>query len=152
MRKIMKKRIPIMALFLLPACVALAQSYTIDWHKIAGGGGTSTNSQHSLNGTIGQHDAGGPMNGPGFSLSGGFWTVYAVQSQGAPLVRIKMTGANAVMVYWPSPSAGFNLQVTTDLGSPNWTAPSETVNDDGTNRYVLITAPIGKAYYRLKSP
>ena len=148
----MKKRIPIMALFLLPACVALAQSYTIDWHKIAGGGGTSTNGQYSFSGTIGQHDAGGPMNGPGFTLSGGFWTVYAVQSQGAPLVRIKMTGANAVMVYWPSPSTGFNLQVNTDLSPSNWNAPSETVNDDGTNKYILITAPIGKAFYRLKSP
>jgi hypothetical protein len=152
MRKIMKKRIPIMAVFFLPVGMALAQNYTIDWHKIAGGGGTSTNGQYSLSGTIGQHDAGGPMNGPGFTLSGGFWTVYAVQSQGAPLVRIKMTGANAVMVYWPSPSTGFNLQVNTDLASSNWNAPSETVNDDGTNKYILITVPIGKAFYRLKSP
>jgi hypothetical protein len=148
----MKKIVPKTFTVLLLALTGHAQNYTIDWHKIAGGGGTSTNGQYSLSGTIGQHDAGGPMNGPGFTLSGGFWTVYAVQSQGAPLVRIKMTGANAVMVYWPSPSTGFNLQVNTDLSPSNWNAPSETVNDDGTNKYILITAPIGKAFYRLKSP
>lgn len=141
-----------MAVFFLPACVALAQNYTIDWHKIAGGGGTSTNGQYSLSGTIGQHDAGGPMNGTTFSVSGGFWTVTAVQSSGAPLVKIKMTGGNAVMVYWPSPSTGFNLQVNTDLNSSNWNPPSETVNDDGTNKYIIVTAPTGNAFYRLKSP
>jgi hypothetical protein len=137
---------------LLAALTGHAQNYTIGWHKIAGGGGTSTNGQYSLSATIGQHDAGGPMSSTNFSVSGGFWTVYAVQSQGAPLVRIKMTGANVVMVYWPSPSTGFNLQVNTDLSSSNWNAPSQTVNDDGTNKYILITAPIGKGFYRLKNP
>ncbi len=132
--------------------VAGAGQYSIDWHKIGGGGGSGSGSQYSLSGTIGQHDAGGPMNGAVFSLSGGFWTVTAVQSQGAPLVRIKMTGANSVMVYWPSSSTGFHLQVNTDLSSSNWNAPSQTVNDDGTNKYIVVTAPIGKAFYRLKSP
>jgi hypothetical protein len=150
--KTMKNIIPRILALVLLALSGRAQTYSIDWHKIAGGGGTGTNGQYSLSGTVGQHDAGGPMNGPGLSLSGGFWTVFAEQSPGAPLVSIKMTDANTVKVYWPSPSPGFHLQVSTDLSSSNWNDPSETVNDDGTNKYILITGPVGNAYYRLKSP
>jgi len=58
---------------LLPSVILHAQSYSIDWYKIGGGGGTSTNGQYSLSGTIGQHDAGGPMSGGNYSVTGGFW-------------------------------------------------------------------------------
>src|ERR1035441_2557061 len=98
-------------ILLLSACClrALGQTYSIDWYKISGGGGTSTNGQYSLSGTIGQHDAGGPMTGGSYSLTGGFWALYAMQTPGAPVLSIKLTATNTVMVYWPSPSAGFNL-------------------------------------------
>ena len=33
---------------------ASAQTYSIDWFKIAGGGGTSTGGVYSVSGTIGQ--------------------------------------------------------------------------------------------------
>ena len=49
----------IAALVLLPVASGVrAQSYSIDWFKIAGGGGTSTGGVYSVSGTIGQHDAG----------------------------------------------------------------------------------------------
>jgi len=35
----------------MPA-IGLAQSYTIDWYKIAGGGGTSTGGTQQVSGTI----------------------------------------------------------------------------------------------------
>ena len=41
------------------ALAAPAQQYSIDWYKIAGGGGTSTGGTYAVSGTIGQHDAGG---------------------------------------------------------------------------------------------
>ena len=46
-------------LFLLLPVVIFAQSYSIDWYKIAGGGGTSTGGVYSVSGTIGQNDAAG---------------------------------------------------------------------------------------------
>src|SRR5260370_2267511 len=61
-----------------------AQSYSIDWHKIAGGGGTSSNGQYTVSGTIGQHDAGAPMTGGGFSLTGGFFGPVPLQKAPAP--------------------------------------------------------------------
>jgi hypothetical protein len=42
---------------------------------VDGGGGTSTGGGFTLTGTIGQHDAGGPLNGGNFSLNGGFWAI-----------------------------------------------------------------------------
>jgi len=41
--------------------LALPQQCSIDWYKIAGGGGTSTGGVYSASGTIGQPDAGGAM-------------------------------------------------------------------------------------------
>ncbi len=48
---------------LLIPTISYAQSYTIDWYKVSGGGGTSTGGTYQVSGTIGQHDAGGPMTG-----------------------------------------------------------------------------------------
>jgi hypothetical protein len=63
-----------------------AQTYSIDWHKIAGGGGTSTGDVYSVSGTIGQHDATSQLlTGGNYSLTGGFWSLLSVvQTPGAP--------------------------------------------------------------------
>ena len=132
--------------------VSFAQSYSIDWYKVAGGGGTSTGGVYSVSGTIGQHDAGGPMTGGNFSLTGGFWALYAVQTPGAPVLSIKLTSTNTAQVYWPSPSTGYNLQVSTNLAAANWTTPSETVTDNGTIKFIIVNPPAGNRFYRLKSP
>jgi len=131
---------------------ALAQSYSIDWYKIAGGGGTSTGGNYSVSGTIGQHDAGGPMTGGSYSLYGGFWALYAVQTPGAPVLSIKLTTTNTAQVYWPSPSTGYNLQVNTNLATTNWVTPAETVQDNGTIKYIIVSPPTGNRFYRLKNP
>src|SRR5262245_43062366 len=72
-----------------------AQSFAIDWHSVDGGGGTSTGGLFSVSGTIGQPDAAPSMAGGSFSLAGGFWSV--VQTPGAPLLNILLTGNRAVV-------------------------------------------------------
>jgi hypothetical protein len=48
--------------------------FTIPWHSIDGGGGTSQGGIYSLSGTVGQPDANPiPLTGGSFSVSGGFW-------------------------------------------------------------------------------
>ena len=49
----------ILILSLLFPVIGFAQAYSIDWYKIAGGGGTSTDGTYPVSGTIGQPDAGG---------------------------------------------------------------------------------------------
>src|ERR1017187_5319367 len=88
---------------------ATAQSYSIDWYKIAGGGGTSTGGVYAVSGTIGQPDAGGAMTGYNYSLTGGFWAIYAVNVPGAPALTITRIGNKAV-VSWPSLVTGWTLQ------------------------------------------
>src|SRR5262245_2970480 len=92
------------------AGTALGQTYSIDWHTIDGGGGMSTGGGYSVSGTIGQPDA-GAMRGGTYSIEGGFWAIVsAIQTPGAPLLSIRLTQTNTVVVSWPSPSIGFALQ------------------------------------------
>jgi hypothetical protein len=124
--------------------------YAIDWFKVSGGGGTSTNGQYSLSGTIGQHDAGGPMSGGNYSVTGGFWALYSVvQSLGAPTLYITHSG-NTVTVYWQA-VPGWSLEQSSSLASPaGWSASSGVTISNGTN-YWSITPPVGNQFFQLKS-
>ena len=125
-------------------------SYSIDWFKVSGGGGTSTGGVYSVSGTIGQPDASGAVTGGNYSLTGGFWSLFAVQTPGAPVLSIQLTSTNTAIVYWPSPSTGFNLQVSTNLVTTNWVTAAETVSDNGSIRFILVNPHTGNCFYRLK--
>jgi hypothetical protein len=152
----MKKPIqgfPLMLAAIVFVCgTAAAQNYSIDWFSVDGGGGSSTGGVFTASGTIGQPDA-GRMSGGSFTLEGGFWGIIAaVQTPGAPPLAILNTGTNAVLLSWPSPSTGFNLQHNSDLTTTNWTTLSVTPADDGTNKTVLITPAAASRFFRLKYP
>jgi hypothetical protein len=146
----MKNKIASIAALLLLALTTGAQSYSIDWHKVSGGGGTSTGGVYSVNGTVGQHDADGPMTGGSYSLYGGFWSLYAVQTPGAPLLTIRLTLTNTAVVSWPSPSTGYVLQQTGSLQLPNWVIAPEAPVDNGTTVSVIANLPVGSLFFRLK--
>jgi hypothetical protein len=56
------------------ANASAAGSYGLDWWTADGGGATfSDGGSYSLGSTIGQPDAGPPMSGGAYSVSGGFW-------------------------------------------------------------------------------
>jgi hypothetical protein len=130
-----------------------AQSYSINWFTIDGGGGTSTGGVYSVSGTIGQPDAGGPMTGGNYSLTGGFWSLLSVvQTPGAPLLTITFTATNTAVISWPSLPTGFNLQQNGDLNTVNWVAPSEIVTDNGTNKFIIVSPTAGNRFYRLFRP
>ena len=128
---------------------ASAQNYSIDWFKVSGGGGTSTNGQYSLSGSIGQHDAGGPMSGGNYSVTGGFWALYSViQTPGAPTLYITHSG-NTVTVFWQA-VPGWSLQQNSNVALPaGWSASSGVTTSNGTN-YWSITPPIGNLFFQLK--
>src|SRR6266446_1749538 len=144
----------ILALCALWFCgaAALAQNYSIDWFTLDGGGGTSTGGVYSISGTIGQADA-GHMSGGSFTIDGGFWSIIAaVQTPGAPLLRVTRTTTNTVAVSWPSPSTGFTLQQNTNgVSSVNWSNAPGTIQDDGTTRTLIVNPPTGNRFYRLKN-
>jgi hypothetical protein len=150
----MKVKNLILMIFVSLFCLrrAAAQTYSVDWDTIDGGGGTSDGGPYSVTGTIGQPDAGGPMSGGNYSLTGGFWTFSVVQTPGAPRLSVFLTSTNTAVVQWPSPSPGWSLQQNSDLTGSNWVSPPETPNDDGTNRFIIVNPPAGNRLYRLFHP
>ena len=127
-----------------------AQSYNINWYKVSGGGGTSAGGTYQVSDTIGQPDAAGPMTGGSYSLTGGFWALYAVQTPGAPTLYISHSG-NAVTVYWQDVS-GWTLQQNNNLTVPaGWAGSSGVTTSNGTN-YLNLTSPTGDLFFRLSNP
>jgi hypothetical protein len=150
--KTWRTRAPLLLLFAIAIGIH-AQTYSIDWFTIDGGGGTSTGSVYSVSGTIGQPDASSqPMTGGNYSLVGGFWSLFAVQTPGAPLLTIRLTTTNTAVVLWPSPSTGFTLQQNADLLTTNWVAAPQAVSDNGTTKFIIVNPPTGNRFYRLFKP
>ena len=139
-------------LIALTGFAALAQNYSVDWYKIAGGGGTSGGGNFSVSGTIGQPDATAinAMSGGNFSLTGGFWSIYALQTPGAPQLLISRS-SNTVTVYWQN-IPGWNLQSNNNLATPaSWAYNAGAILNGSTN-YLMLTNPPGNQFYRLSNP
>ena len=132
---------------------ASAQQYSIDWYKIAGGGGTSTGGTYQVSGTIGQHDAGGPMTGGNYSLTGGFWALISVvQTPGTPNLIVTFVGPNSVMVSWPN-TGSYTLQQNNNLAaSAGWTTSGYSITTANGTNSITITPPTGNLFFRLSNP
>jgi hypothetical protein len=133
---------------LLVPALSQAQSYSIDWYRIAGGGGTSTGATYQVTGSIGQPDAGGAMSGGQYSVTGGFWSLIAVvQTAGLPNLSIAQSG-NSVIVSWAD-TGNCTLQQNNNLAGGSWTTCGNTINcSNGTNS-ITITPPAGSLFFRL---
>jgi hypothetical protein len=143
-------RLALFSMFLVLAlCIpARAQHYSIDWHKIAGGGGASTNGQYSISGTIGQPDAGPVMTNGQFSLAGGFWVLpIAVQTLGAPTLTIVPAAPGYATISWLPNTPGFVLQESSSLSPATWTNSAS-----GATNPITIPAMLPAKFYRLKKP
>src|SRR4051812_1398541 len=95
------------AIFL--ACCCSAQTKTLDWFKVSGGGDLSAGfgsggAQFTISGTIGQPDAGQSMTGNDFSIVGGFWSFLSPPAATAslPQLTVTLTATNSVIVSWPT--------------------------------------------------
>ena len=147
---------PVIAFCLLASgfCLsASAQSYSIDWYKVAGGGGTSTGATYQVNGTIGQHDAGGPITGGSYSLTGGFWALISVvQTPGTPNLVISFVGPDSVKVSWPN-TGSYTLQQNNNLAaSAGWTTSGYSITTANGTNSITVTPPTGNLFFRLANP
>jgi hypothetical protein len=125
----------------------LAGDFAIDWLGIDAGGGTSTNGQYSLTGTIGQPDAGGPMTNGTYAVTGGFWVLPVASDSTTPSLFIELGTPGFVTVGWTSAISGFALQSATNVALANWVDALT-----GTNNPVSL--PIGpeRRFFRLRKP
>jgi len=134
-----------LVLLLAPLCAA-AQSYSIDWFTIDGGGGTSSGGNYTLTGSMGQPDA-GRLAGGNYRLEGGFWPGLIVPSTtGAPTLFIRVSGAT-ITISWAPASPGFSLEHSSTLRPGSWgAAPSGEANP------ATIPLGAGPIFYRLRKP
>lgn len=148
-----------------------AQTYSVDWFKLAGGGGTSTSAVYAISATIAQHDAGKQLSHAGlqpaprvppaitaknvlktsadYSLIPGFWAIYALQIPGAPRLRIVLTETNTAVVAWPAPSSGWTLQLNTNLDTIQWRPAPQSVEVIGGENQIIVSPPLGDSFFRL---
>jgi len=128
---------------------ALAQTYSIDWSTLDGGGGTSTGGVYSVSGTIGQPDA-GVMSGGNYTLEGGFWgLVAAVQTPGAPYLWVALTPTNTVVVWWALSETSWQLQATTNLVTAGSIWREYSYQTNGATCFRIEPPPTGNRFYRL---
>jgi hypothetical protein len=139
------KKLFLMFAWLIPT-IGFAQSYSVDWYKISGGGGTSTGGTYQVSGTIGQPDASGAMSGGNYSVTGGFWSlIQVVQTPGAPLLIITHAG-NQAIVSWDPSATGWTLQTNNSLATGTWGNYLGAVS----NNSVTNAPPTGNVFFRLK--
>lgn len=136
-------------IFLAVFCIRAQGQYSIDWHKVSGGGGTSSSVHYSISGTIGQPDASAATSSGDYSLTGGFWSLVSVsQTAGAPTLYISYS-ANTVTVYWQNVS-GWNLYQNGNLTTPSgWSVSGGVTTSNGTN-YLQLISPAGNLFFRLE--
>ena len=136
----------LLGLMLWLAPLALpAQTYSIDWYKVAGGGGTSTGGVYAVSGTIGQPDAGGPLTNGVYSLTGGFLALpIAVQTTNAPTLAIIPAAPGWATISWTPPTPGFVLQETASLSPANWVNSAT-----GPTNPAAVPATLPARFYRL---
>lgn len=144
---LIRKFVLALAIGLLLAINLGAQSYSVNWFTIDGGGGTSSAGPYTIRGTIGQPDA-GATSGSGYSLAGGFWHVFETES--SPLLTITRSRAN-LLISWPNPSTGFQLQESPTLPGV-WSNVSDVPAVVGDEKQVMVPATMSARFYRLQKP
>lgn len=96
------------------------------------------------------------MGAPAFSLTisgtnSGRAYLFSIPSP--PLLGIRLTVSNTVAVSWPSAATDFVLQQNTNgLDSLNWSNVTDAIEDDGTNRFIIVNPPVGNRFYHLFKP
>ena len=109
------KRFSIKLVLLVFTSVCFAD-YSIDWHTIDGGGGTSSGGPYQLTGTIGQADAGYHDEAP-YELLGGFWV-------GGPRCIVNLEDFATFAAWW--------LETSCDAGN-DYCGGADLVGEDGVN-------------------
>jgi hypothetical protein len=142
-------------LSLLASFRICSHDFSCDWSAMRAGGGVCTAGVYVITGTIGQTDA-GRLHSADFTLDGGFWSIIAaIQEPGAPLLSVRISETNAVIVSWPIVWTGFELMENVDVTTPNWVKVASSplvvvVAENTVEKHVVLPLPAGKRFYRLR--
>lgn len=67
----------------------------------------------------------------------------------APRLSISLASANTALISWPAAWTGYELEQTSDPETATWVKVAEALQDNGTDKFVIISPPTGRSFYRL---
>jgi hypothetical protein len=150
----MKKFIFTALLIALGLSSLLSQSYIIDRFTIDGGGGPNTGGRFSLDGTIGQPDA-GAMSGGNYSLVGGFWGASQTPPAGdSMIIKVRVVAGQVRLTFTGIPGRTYYVERAHSVTGP-WPDrfPAITMPVDGVVEFVdTIAFPFPQSFYRTSTP
>ncbi len=121
-----------------------AQPWTIDWFMMGGVTQTSSGGSFTVDATFGPLE-GNRSSGAAFEVTAGFWPGVAMTPVlGQPILSIDRQGTE-VLISWSPDLAGYILEVTDRLDSPNWTAVQVP-----TTNFVLLPITRAQQFCRLR--
>ncbi len=134
----MKTKLPFLCTFGLLALADMTATaqFSIDWHTIDGGSGMSSGGDFTLNGTIGQPDA-GAMSGGGYSLAGGFWGGIQTPPPVPTVIEVWVVGYDVHLRFNGIPGQIYEIERAHFVTGP-WRSPPP--NDQP---FAVVTMPIG---------
>jgi hypothetical protein len=135
-------------LFLTAAFSASAQARFAVTSYTDRGGGSTSGGTFTVFGTEGQSDAGTTTDVGGFGVSGGFWSMV---EEAPPHLTIRREG-NQVVLSWPNPSTGFQLQEASAFSGSGWVDVAVAPSIVGANLEVTLTIGPGSRWLRLRRP
>jgi hypothetical protein len=68
------------------------------------------------------------------------------------ILSVRLTETNSMLISWPAPATGFELQQNVGLGTDNWTAVGTAPATVGSEKQVIVPSPAGARFYRLRKP
>lgn len=127
---------------------ASAQSYSIGWFRIAGGGGTSAGAPYQVSGTIGQPEAGGPLTAGNYSLTGGYWSQSFTPQAPAPEIAVEQPSGTDLLAGGTkdfgsvAPNSTAELVFTLrNLGSADLTGLGITIDGTDSALFTVTASP-----------
>lgn len=132
--------------------MAIAQTFSLEWHAISQGGGKSSGGGYSLETTLGNLQ-GLSLQGGSFSVDSAFLHgVFVVPATNSPSLSVRISNGDFVLTWPLEGSTGFQLEETATLGnSAAWQPAVGTLGTNGEVK-VLIVQPLGLKFYRLTKP
>lgn len=86
------------------------------------------------------------------ATTGVFNTSQVIQFIFRSMLSVRLTETNTVLISWPAPSTGFELQQNDDPGTDNWMAVGTAPATVGSEKQVIVPSPAGTRFYRLRKP
>ncbi len=137
-----------LGLAFLSSWAALAGDLSANNLRITGGGGTSSGGNYQLTTTLGQ-PARLALGGGSFRLNTSISSLTVVQTPGAPLLDLKITGPSLVLS-WALPATEYRLQMNGDLAQTNaWMPVLQTPVTNQGIVSVSLPPPTRNRFFRL---